>query len=79
MHFRKDPGHFFYFGKQVWKRLKILQSDKVFVEIEADQTSYQAEMPEEFEAVLSTDAEAMEFFDALTPGRQRSIIFMIGR
>jgi hypothetical protein len=79
IHFRKDIGHYFYCGKQVWRRLQVREGDIEAVEIEADTTTYQAEMPEELEEVLSTDPDGMEAFEALTPGRQRSILFMIGR
>jgi hypothetical protein len=79
IHFRKDIGHYLYFGKQVWRRLQVREGDIEAVEIEADTTTYQAGMPEELEEVLSTDPDGMKAFEALTPGRQRSILFMIGR
>lgn len=79
LHFRKDQGHFFYFGKQVWRRLEISEGDVELIEMEADTTKYQVEMPEEMEEVLSTDPGGMKAFESLTPGRQRSILIMIGR
>jgi uncharacterized protein YdeI (YjbR/CyaY-like superfamily) len=59
--------------------LQVREGDIEAVEIEADTTTYQAEMPEELEEILNTDPDGMEVFEALTPGRQRSILFMIGR
>lgn len=75
----KAHGAYIYFGKRVSKSLGILEGMELEVTIEPDTTTYQASLPEELEAALSTDAEATEIFDSLTPGRQRSIIFMISK
>ncbi|WP_161991923.1 YdeI/OmpD-associated family protein [Flagellimonas algicola] len=42
-----------------------------------DTSKYGVEMPEELEAVLSTDMDAETIFESFTDGKKRSIIYMI--
>ncbi|WP_439152678.1 YdeI/OmpD-associated family protein [Winogradskyella sp.] len=44
-----------------------------------DTSKYGVEMSEKLEAVLLSDYNAFTIFENLTPGRQRSIIYLIGR
>ena len=36
-------------------------------------------MPEELEELLKQDLEADKYFHALTPGKQRSLLFLVGK
>jgi len=49
--------------------------DTVSVELVRDESRYGLPMPEEFREVLAQDAEAGRLFHALTPGKQRSLLY----
>ncbi len=59
------------------KKLGVLPTDYFTVELSKDTSKYGVEMPEEFEAVLQSDPEALTIFESLTPGKKRSLIYYI--
>ncbi|MBT8309485.1 MAG: YdeI/OmpD-associated family protein [Flavobacteriaceae bacterium] len=67
------------FGKQNQKALGIFPSDYFNLQFFEDTSKYGVDMPDELQAVLDTDSEAFEIFESFTPGKQRSIIYMISR
>lgn len=67
------------FGKRYQKQLGVLVNDYFTLQLFEDTSKYGVEMPEEFQAVLESDPEAMERFEAFTPGKQRSLIYYIQR
>ncbi len=67
------------FGKDKQKQLGIFPNDYFTLQFFEDNSKYGAEMPEELEAVLLSDYDAFQIFESLTPGKQRSIIYMIAR
>ena len=72
-------GYYIYMGKDTLKKLDLEVGMSFEAEFRVDDTPYQCEMPEEFEEVLLTDPEADKIFHSLTPGNQRSLIFMVSR
>ena len=60
-------------------RLQIVAGDRISVELKVDESRYGLPMPEEFKEVLNQDPEGHRLFHDLTPGRQRSLIYMIGK
>ena len=60
-------------------RLRIVGGDKVRVELKADDSKYGLPMPPELREVLRQDREADKLFHALTPGKQRSVLYLIGK
>ena len=64
-------------NKRLQQQLNIDASSAFTVQLEPDTSKYGVPMPEEFDAVLLTDNEAFDRFEALTPGRQRALIFHI--
>jgi Domain of unknown function (DUF1905)/Bacteriocin-protection, YdeI or OmpD-Associated len=50
--------------------------DTVRIRLEIDSSRYGLPMPEEFRAVLDQDPEADRLFHALTPGKQRSLLYL---
>jgi len=68
-----------YFSKAKQKELGVFMNDYFILEVSEDTSKYGVEMSEELEAVLLSDYEAYNIFENLTPGRQRSIIYTIGR
>ena len=61
------------------KELGVFANDFFRVHLFEDTSKYGVEMSEELNAVLLSDYDAYQIFEALTPGRQRSIIYAIAR
>jgi len=53
--------------------------DRVDVRLEIDTSKYGLPMPEEFRAVLDQDPEGDRLFHALSPGKQRSLLYLAGQ
>lgn len=64
-------------NKQNQKALGIFPSDYFLVTLTPDTSKYGVEMPEEFEAVLQSDLDALSIFESLTDGKKRSLIYYI--
>lgn len=65
-------------GRGKIKPTGLVAGDTIQVSLQKDDSKYQYEVPEEFQAVMDTDPEALELFDSLTPGRQRSLLVIAG-
>ena len=65
-------------NKERRSKLGILAGDKVSVAIAVDDSEYGMPMPEELQEVLNQDPDGLAAFKALTPGKQRSIMYYIG-
>jgi hypothetical protein len=75
---RKLTGDFYiYAGKALLKKAGLAAGAKLTIQLEADESTYQFDMPEELAEVLDTDSEAHRIFHALTPGRQRGLIQLV--
>ncbi len=73
-------GNFFVnVNKEIRKKLDVDVGDKVEVEIVEDKSKYGMPMPEEFQELLYQDIEGDKLFHDLTPGRQRSLLHIIGK
>ncbi|WP_114750552.1 YdeI/OmpD-associated family protein [Pleomorphovibrio marinus] len=55
------------------------EGHKVKVGLEKDNSTYGHEMPEELQVLLDQDPEAFDYFDSLTKGKQRSLIYIVTR
>ena len=56
-------------------KLGLEPGDTVDVELVRDDSKYGMPMPSEFKEVLRQDAEGKRFFEALTPGKQRTLLW----
>jgi len=75
-----DKGrHFILLNKQVRGQLGVLCGDQITVTLESDTSEFGMEMPEEFQTVLLQDETANHLFHALTPGKQRALIHIVGK
>lgn len=72
-------GFFVVVNKRVREKLKIIEGDTVAVELAPDTSKYGLPMPEEFAEVLRQDPEGDRLFHALTAGKQRSLIYLVGK
>ena len=74
---KKELGYYIRLGKSTVKKLKVKAGDTIKVSIAADLTPFQFELPEELAEVLATDLQANHVFEKLSPGNQRSIIYLV--
>jgi hypothetical protein len=77
MHYRSD--FFISVNKQIRDKLGVEPGDTIDVELKLDESKYGLPMPEEFREVLDQDAEGDKLFHALTAGKQRSMLYYIGK
>jgi hypothetical protein len=66
-------------NKGIRTRLGIEPGDTVTVRLEKDESEYGMPMPEEFREVLDQDPEGDRLFHSLTPGKQRSLLYYVGK
>ena len=71
--------HFININKEFRKKLKLNVGDSVSIKIKKDESKYGMPMPEEFAEILFLDPEVDTLFHALTPGKQRSLLYLIGK
>ena len=76
---KRGKGYYLMFGKQNQKSLGVFPNDYFQLQFFEDTSKYGVEMPEEFDAVLQSDPEAMELFESLTMGKKRGLIYAILR
>ena len=67
------------FGQTLQKELGIFLNDYFKLQFFKDESKYGVDMPEEMEAVLSSDPEAQGIFESFTAGKKRSLIYTIKR
>ena len=76
---KRGEGYYLMFGKQNQKSLGVFPNDYFQLQFFEDTSKYGVETPEEFDAVLLSDPEAMELFESLTTGKKRGLIYTILR
>lgn len=64
-------------NQQLRYRLEIEEGNQVNIKIERDHSEFGHEVPEEFQVMLDQDEEASTIFRALTPGKQRSLVYLV--
>jgi len=74
-----DGGHFILMNKKVRDALRLKEGSPVQAEVSADTSDYGIEPSEEMRACLADDPEGDRYFHALTPGKQRSLIYFVGQ
>lgn len=76
---RKEEGYFIYISKRVLKELNLKKGITVRLELKEDESKFQFEESEEWNEIIETDPIAKDIFYRLTPGNQRSILYLITR
>lgn len=75
----KGDGNFFInINKKLRDKLKLKLGMQVEVSLKKDDSPYGLPMPEEFQELLQLDEEGDRLFHALTPGKQRNLLYIIG-
>jgi hypothetical protein len=71
--------YFININKERRKKLNLQVGDQVAVELAVDESPYGLPMPDELGELLKIDDEANDLFHALTPGKQRNLLFIVGK
>ena len=75
----KKPFHYIMLNKDKIKALKINVNDEILVEILPDKSEFGMEICEELQEVLASDDDGNLLFQKLTPGKKRSIFYMLSK
>lgn len=74
-----DGNFFINVNKQLRAKLKVKDGDEVFVSLEKDDSEYGLPLPVEFKELLEYDPVGNDIFQELTPGKQRTLLYIIGK
>jgi len=66
-------------NKELRKDLDLDVGDKVEISLKKDESEYGMPLPPTFEELLYQDPEGALLFNALTPGKRRSLLYVIGK
>lgn len=74
-----DGVYFINLNKKIRDQLNLKEGAGVSVKLEKDTSEFGLPFPPELEEVLKQDKAGALFFNALTPGKQRNIIFGVNQ
>ncbi len=74
-----DGTYFINVNKEIRTKLQLEPGSEVTAELRADDSKYGLPMPEELKELLLIDDEGNDYFHQLTPGKQRSLIYMVSK
>ena len=72
-----ENGYYILVKNPLRKKLGIDEGDQLTVVIEKDHSEFGHEVPESFQVLLDQDDEGRAFFEELTKGKQRSLIYIV--
>ena len=73
----KDGEYTIYVNTELKKKLKVEEGDKVEIVLEKDTSEFGIPMPESFQVLLAQDDEGRVYFQSLSMGKQRSLIYIV--
>ena len=76
---RGGNEYFININRERRMKLNLQPGDQVAVQLTKDESIYGLPMPEELGELLRIDDEAYDLFHALTPGKQRNLLFIAGK
>jgi bifunctional DNA-binding transcriptional regulator/antitoxin component of YhaV-PrlF toxin-antitoxin module len=71
--------YFVMVNKEIRKKLKIETGDTLSITIEKDTSKYGMAVPEAFTELCHQDPEGNDVFHSLTPGKQRTLLHIMGK
>ncbi len=74
-----DGDYFININKELRTKLRLNIGDEVLIELQKDESEFGLPVPEEFEVLLQQDLEGADEFYKLTRGKQRTLLYMIGK
>ena len=75
----KNPFHYIMLSKDKIKELKLNGDEEFLVEIIPDKSEFGIDIYSEFKEVLDSDEIGKKWFTKLTPGKQRSLIYLMNK
>lgn len=72
-----EGGYYVLVKNELRKKLGINEGDEINVAIEKDHSEFGHEVPESFQVLLEQDDEGRTYFEKLTMGKQRSLIYIV--
>jgi bifunctional DNA-binding transcriptional regulator/antitoxin component of YhaV-PrlF toxin-antitoxin module len=76
---KKDGQAFININKEIRKKYKLEEGSSLMVEIFEDTSKYGMTFPEEMKELMLQDPEGEAVFHKLTPGKQRSLLYLISK
>ncbi|MFN0216252.1 MAG: YdeI/OmpD-associated family protein [Saprospiraceae bacterium] len=74
-----DGQHLITVNKKIQTQLGLKIGSIVNVSLQKDESEYGLPMPEEFAELLAQDEDGNRLFHALTPGKQRTLLYIVGQ
>ncbi|WP_296702693.1 YdeI/OmpD-associated family protein [Algoriphagus sp.] len=64
-------------NQEIRKTQSLEVGDLLSISLEKDASEYGHELPEEFQVLMDQDEEGYKYFKSLTPGKQRSLVYIV--
>jgi hypothetical protein len=74
-----DDVYFLNINAEIRKKHQLREGSQITIQIRPDTSKYGMPIAEEMEAVLETDEIFCEYFDRLTPGKKRNLIYAVNK
>ena len=74
-----NDRYFIKVNGELRKKHRLEIGSAVNVLLKVDESKYGMDLPIEFEEILELDSEGDRYFHELTPGKQRSLLYIIGK
>ena len=74
-----DGTYYVMVNKTTQKKLGVVMGENLSVVLEEDKSKYGMPMPEEMAEIIAQDPEVEKLFHSLSPGKQRSLLYIIGK
>ena len=71
--------YFINLNKKIRDQLRLKEGSMITVSLEKDESEYGLPFPEELKELLDQDPKGNELFHALTPGKQRNLIYAVNQ
>jgi len=72
-------GSYIMVNKATREKLGLKEGDEVILELQKDTSEYGMPMPESLQVMLDQDEQGSKYFHSLTPGKQRSLIYIVSK
>lgn len=74
-----DGTYYVMVNKTIQKKLGVVMGENLSIVLEEDKSKYGMPMPQEMAEIMAQDPEVDNLFHSLSPGKQRSLLYMIGK
>ena len=74
-----SDGYFMLINKDLVRKLNLVEGSDLILSIEKDTSEFGHDVPESFQMLLDQDDAGRHHFEQLTPGKQRSLIYLVGK